>query len=41
MISQGASVINLTFVIEEDDAGDVIRRLHQAYFAEADPEVFA
>jgi aspartate kinase len=41
MISQGASEINLTFVIEEDDAGEVVRRLHRAFFAEADPEVFA
>lgn len=41
MISQGASEINLTFVIEEDDAADVVRRLHQAFFAEVDPEVFA
>jgi aspartate kinase len=40
MISQGASEINLTFVIEEDDAAEVVRRLHQAFFAEADPEVF-
>jgi len=41
MISQGASEINLTFVIEEDDATEVIRRLHKAFFAEVDPEVFA
>jgi aspartate kinase len=41
MISQGASEINLTFVIEEDDAVEVVRRLHRAFFAEADPEVFA
>ena len=41
MISQGASEINLTFVIEEDDAAEVVRRLHHEFFAEADPEVFA
>jgi aspartate kinase len=41
MISQGASEINLTFVIEEDDAAEVVRRLHKEFFAEADPEVFA
>jgi aspartate kinase len=41
MISQGASEINLTFVIEEDDAAEVVRRLHRAFFAEVDPEVFA
>jgi aspartate kinase len=41
MISQGASEINLTFVIEEDDVPEVIRRLHRTFFAEVDPEVFA
>jgi aspartate kinase len=41
MISQGASEINLTFVIEEDDAAEVVRRLHRAFFAEVDSEVFA
>ena len=41
MISQGASEINLTFVIEEDEAAEVVRRLHREFFAEVDPEVFA
>ncbi len=41
MISQGASEINLTFVIEEDEVPDVIQRLHKTFFAELDPEVFA
>jgi aspartate kinase len=41
MISQGASEINLTFVIEEDAVPDVVRRLHSAFFSELDPEVFA
>ena len=41
MISQGASEINLTFVIEEDEVPDVIHRLHKAFFSEVDPEVFA
>ena len=41
MISQGASEINLTFVVEEEDVPGVVRRLHQAFFAELDPEVFA
>ena len=40
MISQGASEINLTFVIEEDEVPQVIRRLHDVFFAELDPEVF-
>lgn len=41
MISQGASEINLTFVIEEDDVPEVIRRLHKTFFSDLDPEVFA
>jgi aspartate kinase len=41
MISQGASEINLTFVIEEDDVPQVVQRLHAKFFADPDPEVFA
>ena len=41
MISQGASEINLTFVIEEDEVPQVIRRLHKVFFSELDPQVFA
>lgn len=41
MISQGASEINLTFVIEEDEVPQVIRRLHKVFFSELDPEIFA
>jgi aspartate kinase len=41
MISQGASEINLTFVIEEDEVPQVTRRLHKAFFSDLDPEVFA
>jgi len=41
MISQGASEINLTFVIEEDEVPEVIQRLHRTFFAELDAEVFA
>jgi aspartate kinase len=41
MISQGASEINLTFVIEEDKVPEVIRRLHKAFFSDLDPEIFA
>ncbi len=41
MISQGASEINLTFVIEEDQVPEVVRRLHKTFFADVDPEVFA
>ena len=41
MISQGASEINLTFVIEEDDVPNVVQRLHRTFFSDLDPEVFA
>lgn len=32
MISQGASSINFTFVIEEEQAHEAVKRLHQAFF---------
>jgi len=41
MISQGASEINLTFVTDERDVAVVVERLHEAFFTEADPAVFA
>ncbi|HVZ17812.1 MAG TPA: lysine-sensitive aspartokinase 3 [Terriglobales bacterium] len=41
MISQGASEINLTFVIEEDDVPQAVKRLHDIFFSDPDPEVFA
>lgn len=41
MISQGASEINLTFVIDESEVDRVVRRLHDEFFAEVDAEVFA
>lgn len=41
MISQGASEINLTFVVEEDDVPEVVRQLHDVFFSDPDPEVFA
>jgi len=40
MISQGASEINITFVIGEDDVPEAMRRLHKAFFTEVDPEIF-
>jgi len=40
MISQGASEINITFVIGEDDVLEAMRRLHKAFFTEVDPEAF-
>jgi aspartate kinase len=41
MISQGASEINLTFVIDESEVDRVVRLLHDEVFAEVDAEVFA
>jgi aspartate kinase len=41
MISQGASEINITFVIEEDDVPEAVRRLHELFFSDLDPNVFA
>jgi aspartate kinase len=41
MISQGASEINLTFVIEEEEVPPVIQRLHKIFFSDLDPETFA
>lgn len=40
MISQGASEINITFVIDEDDVPEAVRRLHAHFFSDPDPEVF-
>ncbi|HJQ23424.1 MAG TPA: lysine-sensitive aspartokinase 3 [Blastocatellia bacterium] len=41
MISQGASEINLTFVTDERDVATVVERLHEAFFSEVDPAIFA
>jgi aspartate kinase len=41
MISQGASEINISFVIDEADVPDVVSRLHATFFSEVDPQVFA
>ena len=41
MISQGASEINLTFVVEEDDVVNVVQRLHSEFFSDLDPAIFA
>jgi aspartate kinase len=40
MISQGASEINLTFVVDETRVPEVVQRLHKRFFLEVDPEVF-
>lgn len=41
MISQGASEINLTFVIDEEQVPGVVQRLHKRFFADPDPAIFA
>jgi aspartate kinase len=40
MISQGASEINMSFMIEESDAEEAVRSLHAAFFEHPDPNVF-
>jgi len=40
MISQGASEINISFVIDEDDVPRAVQLLHQKFFAEVDPAIF-
>jgi aspartate kinase len=40
MISQGASEINITFVIDENDVPEVVKRLHQKFFTNPDPDTF-
>jgi aspartate kinase len=40
MISQGASEINMSFMIEEDDADEAVRSLHAAFFQSPDPTIF-
>jgi aspartate kinase len=41
MISQGASEINLTFVVDEEQVPTIVQRLHKTFFADPDPEIFA
>ncbi|MCS7315445.1 MAG: lysine-sensitive aspartokinase 3 [Bryobacterales bacterium] len=40
MISQGASLRNLSFVVAGEDAARAVRALHQEFFRDPDPEVF-
>jgi aspartate kinase len=40
MISQGASEINMSFMIDEDDADEAVRALHAAFFQDTDPAIF-
>jgi aspartate kinase len=41
MISQGASLLNLGFVISDNDVKDCVSALHDEFFSELDPTVFA
>ena len=40
MISQGASEINMSFMIDEEDVEEAVRSLHTHFFSDADPEIF-
>jgi aspartate kinase len=40
MISQGASEINMSFMIDEEDADEAVRSLHATFFQDPDPEIF-
>jgi aspartate kinase len=41
MISQGASLLNLSIVIADGDVKQAVAALHEEFFQELDPEVFA
>ena len=41
LISQGASAVNLTFVVEERHAEEAVRLLHEAFFECATSELLA
>jgi aspartate kinase len=40
MISQGASEINMSFMIDEEDVEEAVRSLHREFFADPDATVF-
>jgi aspartate kinase len=40
MISQGASLLNLSIVVAQTDLVKAVERLHAAFFGELDPNVF-
>ncbi|MCU1225961.1 MAG: aspartate kinase [Edaphobacter sp.] len=40
MISQGASEINMSFMIDEEDVEEAVRSLHRVFFADPDASVF-
>ena len=41
MISQGASRLNVSFVVDEKDLRPAVEALHHTFFSEIDEEVFA
>jgi aspartate kinase len=41
MVSQGASLLNLSIVVAQDDLRRAVERLHAEFFAQPDPQVFA
>lgn len=40
MISQGASEINMSFMVNEEDVEEAVRSLHNTFFTSPDPAVF-
>ena len=40
MVSHGASNINFSFIVDENDANLAIQKLHADFFSEVDPDVF-
>ena len=40
MISQGASEINMSFMISEEDVDEALRSLHKKFFSSPDPTIF-
>jgi len=41
MISQGASLLNLSLVVDDGQVVDAVKSLHEEFFSETDPAVFA
>ena len=40
MISQGASEINMSFMIDEEDVEEAVQSLHRRFFTNPDPAIF-
>ena len=40
MVSQGASLLNLSVVVAEEDLKRAVEALHRDFFAQLDPAVF-